>query len=134
MRPWWRALAADDDDGVRALHHPGSLADGGPGLASRLRNELGVTIEQCATIGVVNTVSILDDGTWAFFCKTGVRSTYERPIVSRRSTADGTIAPAPRGWLISVRRSDDGSWRVWGCVSDTETVGKVILPPLVLAR
>jgi hypothetical protein len=131
MRPWWRALAADDDVAVRELHHPALVRDPGPGLAARLRNDLGVTVEQCATMGVVNTVSILADRTWAFFCKTGVRSTYERPILSRRKTAGDADAPAARGWLIGVRRSDDGSWRVWGLVSVDETVGKVILPPLI---
>jgi hypothetical protein len=134
MRPWWRALAADDDGAVRDLHHPALVPDPGPGLAARFRDELGVTVEQCATMGVVNTVSILADQTWAFFCKTGVRSTYERPILSRRSTAGDTVAPAARGWLIGVRRSDDGSWRVSGLMSVDETVGRVILPPLIPGR
>jgi hypothetical protein len=131
MRPWWRALGADDDVAVRDLHHPGSVADSGPGLAARLRYDLGVTVEQCATMGVVNTVSILGDGAWAFFCKTGVRSTYERPILSRRNTPE-SAAPTARGWLIKVQRSEEGAWRVWGSVPDDETVGRVILPPLVV--
>jgi hypothetical protein len=110
------------------------MTDAGPGLAYRLRDELGVTVELCANIGVVNTVSILKDGSWAFFCRTGVRSAYQRPIASRRDVANADIGTAARGWLIGVRRSDDGSWRVWGCVPDGQTVGQVILPPLVHTR
>ena len=132
LRPWWRALANDDDVALRDLNHPASLGDPGPGLAARVRDGLGVTVEQCATMGVFNTVSILGDGAWAFFCKTGARSTYERPILSRKSIADSTVGTAARGWLIKVDRVDDGSWRVWGWAAEQETVDKVILPPLTL--
>lgn len=130
MRPWWRALAEDDDVAVRRLNHPGSVGDPGLGLAARVRDGLGVSIEQCAAMGVFNTVSVLGDGTWAFLCKTGVRSTYERPIVSRKTAAEAAIGIAARGWLIRVEKMDDGSWRVWGWTPDQQTIDKVILPPL----
>ena len=133
MRPWWRALAADDDDALRQLNHPASVTDPGPGLAARVRDGLGVSVEQCATMGVVNTVSILHDGAWAFFCKNGVRGGYERPLLSRRLTVETTVSPTARGWLIKVHRADDGSWRVWGWAPDDEAVDKVILPPLIPA-
>jgi hypothetical protein len=131
MRPWWRALANDDDVAVRRLNHPGSVDDPGPGLAARVRDGLGVSVEQCATMGVYNTVSILVDGAWAFFCKTGAHARYERPVIGRRSDQDGAPVTAARGWLIKVDRADDGSWRVWGWAPDDETVDKVILPPLI---
>jgi hypothetical protein len=131
LRPWWRALADDDDVSVRGLNHPASVGDPGPGLAARIRDILGVTAEQCASMGVFNTVSVLGDGTWAFFCKTGVRSTFERPILSRRNIATDAIGTAARGWLIRVDRTDDGSWRVWGWTPHQEAIDKVILPPRV---
>ena len=127
VRPWWRALAEDDDGAVRRLNHPGSLDDPGIGLAARLRDGLGVSVEQCAAMGVFNTVSVLNDGGWAFHCKTGVRS-YERPSLSRRNGTDGATSSPARGWLIKVDRAEDGSWRVWGWVSDQEAIVKVILP------
>ena len=129
VRPWWRALAEDDDGAVLKLNHPGSLNDPGSGLASRLRDGLGVSVEQCAAMGVFNTVSVLDDGGWAFRCKTGVRS-YERPSLSRKNGAVDTSGSGARGWLIRVDKAEDGSWRVWGSVSDQETIVKVILPPV----
>jgi hypothetical protein len=132
MRPWWRALATDDDVSVRRLNHPGSVVDAGPGLAARVRDDLGVTAEQCAAMGVFNTVSILGDGAWAFLCKTGARSTYERPIVGRRTIADDAVGTVATGWLIKVQRADDGSWRVWGWAPDVRTVDRVILPPLTV--
>ena len=129
VRPWWRALAEDDDGAIRRLNHPGSLHDPGSGLASRLRDGLGVSVEQCAAMGVFNTVSVLDDGGWAFRCKTGVRS-YERPSLSRKNGAEDTSSSAARGWLIRVDKVEDGSWRVWGSVSEQATIVKVILPPV----
>jgi hypothetical protein len=131
VRPWWRALAEDDDGAVRRLNHPRALDDASIGLASRLRDGLGVSVEQCAAMGVFNTVSVLGDGGWAFRCKTGVRS-YERPSLSRKATVGESTGGAARGWLIRVDKAEDGSWRVWGSVSDQETIIKVILPPVAL--
>jgi hypothetical protein len=130
VRPWWRALAADDDATVRKLNHPGSVGDPGPGLAARVRDGLGASVEQCAGMGIYNTVSILGDGAWAFYCKTGVRSTYERRILSRGTQAERDNDVGGRGWLIRVGRTDEGAWRVWGWSPDAVTVDKVILPPV----
>jgi hypothetical protein len=106
------------------------VGDPGLGLAARLRNDLGVTAEQCAAMGVFNTVSVLSDGTWAFLCRTGARSTYERPIVSRRNPPNDASDPSARGWLIKVEKVDDGSWRVWGWTPDQVAIDKVVLPSL----
>jgi hypothetical protein len=129
VRPWWRALADDDDGALRLLIHSGSSDDLGNGLASRLRHEYGVSVEQCAAMGVFNTVSVLGDGTWAFLCKNGVRS-YEGPSPRSRNSTDDANGSTPRGWLIRVDKAEDGSWRVWGSVSFQEIVVKVILPPV----
>jgi hypothetical protein len=130
MRPWWRALADGDDVSVRRLNHPASVGDGGPGVAARLRHALGVSSEQCAAMGVYNTLSILVDGGWAFFCKTGVRTTYDRPIPTRPPTPVGDTG---RGWLMRVERVDDGSWRVWGWADQAEAIDRVILPSVTVA-
>ena len=129
MRPWWRALAEDDDVAVRLLNHPGAVGDAGLGLAGRLRDGLGVTVGQCSAMAVSNTVSVLGDGAWAFFCKTGMRSAYGGPGPSRRSTTEQVAGIAERGWLIRVERAEDGSWRVWGWTPGQEIIEKVILPP-----
>jgi hypothetical protein len=103
---FWAALAADDDQAASDLFYAMSRLRGGfteQGLAGQLRERMGVTIGDCASMGISNTVRVLPSGEWAFLCF---------PVPRAKVFAEPTAVYPHFTWIAS--KNPDGRWQVWG--------------------
>ncbi len=118
---FWAAMGRDDDDEVARLMVSATLDrngfTAGPGLAQQVRDAMGLTVSQCASMGGSEMLCILSSGDWAFQCMPVWRPVlYEGPTLVKL-------------WAIVTVRDEAGAWRVWGSPeADDAVVGKVRLP------
>jgi hypothetical protein len=110
----WRALADDDEATLERVSFPASRQLWGfpaGGLADGLRSAMGVTQDQCRSMGTSHTVRVLGADDLGFFCKT---IPWGGPEVLGAHGPERVF-----GWSIVMHRSD-GLWLLWGAASDEE--------------
>jgi len=122
---FWSALAADNDEATRRLFYGPSMIRNGmtpDGLAGQLRERMGLTRDQCKSMGISTTVRVLPDGAWAFLSKPTWRfELYDKPTL--------VIAQM---WVVV--RDTDGAWRLWGAPENEAVAGALLVQlPIDLA-
>jgi hypothetical protein len=96
----WTALGRDDDDAVERLLPTDAIAYLGssPGVASRIRDRLGVIAADCTRVGLLLVATLLEDGR--------LRISFIADVdEGRRSRA------VEEGWRFELQL-DEGRWLV----------------------
>lgn len=113
----WRALASDDAPALNAIYYPPSLALQYPAgvpadLTSDLRSRLGVSRDDCGTMGTSATARILRDGSGGDAVVFLGMRTLGFPIHYEQPTQ------RPAFFLTIYRRTPTEPWRFWGTVDN----------------
>jgi hypothetical protein len=104
---FWSALAGDDDLALlRVIDRAGRETSGtNPGVCDRLRAQLGLTADECLTIGTSSKVRVMPGGPMVFMCL---------KLESGEPKVLGAWGPEQvHAWALTVTL-EGGFWRVSG--------------------
>jgi hypothetical protein len=104
---FWSALADDDDLALlRVIDYAGrDTAGTQAGICDRLREQLGVTPDECRTVGISSKVRVMPGGSMVFMCM---------KLVSGQPKVVGVWGPEQiQAWGLTVSL-EGGFWRVSG--------------------